>query len=264
MPADPPVAFDCWAGKQDWAGDLAVRLAILDFGLFRVVANGRVIGIPGYLVFTASGRNILIDTGFPPAYAADASAASARDGLLSFGEVLRMTARNLPEAQLATLGLGAADIDLVILTHGDIDHVGNLERFAHAPVLVGQAERALPRPRYFGDVRPLDWPGAAYVTIDADTPLCRGLTILSTPGHSPGHLSVLLDLPHTGRVILTADAISRPSEPDEGMKGSWDEAQALVQARRLQDMAADGQGMLVYGHCPVQWPALRKAPEVYD
>jgi N-acyl homoserine lactone hydrolase len=110
----------------------------------------------------------------------------------------------------------------------------------------------------------MDWPAADYRPIDGDTPLCGGLALLSTPGHSPGHLSLMLDLPRTGAVILTGDAISRPAEPDEGMKGSWDEALALHHARRLQSLARDRGALLVYGHCPAQWPGLRKAPDFYD
>lgn len=246
-----------------WRQDRLVRLAILDFGLFRVHSDGRAIGIQGYVLTMDSGRHVLVDTGFPPDYAIDAAAAAARDGLGSFGEVLGLAERNLAEGQLGSLGLSAPDVSLVILTHGDIDHVGSLDRFTHCPILVGRAERALPRPRYFGTARPLPWPGAEYVLIDADTPLCRGVTVLSTPGHSPGHLSLALDLPVTGPVILAADAISRPSEPDEGMRGSWDEALALAAARRLGTMAKDKGALLIYGHCPVQWPALRKAPDGY-
>ena len=254
--------FADWPARNDWAQDRAVRLAVLDFGLFRVHANGRVIGIPGYLISTSAGRHILVDTGFPPDYARDAPAASARDGLGSFGEILHLTDANLPQGQLARLGLTPADISMVILTHGDIDHVGCLHHVTHAPILVGAAERALPRPRYFGTVQPMDWPDAPYVTLTADTPLCDGLTVLATPGHSPGHLSLLVDLPKTGRVIVTADAISRPSEPDEGMRGSWDEATALHHARRLIAMAKGG--LLIYGHCPAQWPGLRKAPDSFN
>jgi N-acyl homoserine lactone hydrolase len=244
-------------------GDRPLRLFVLDFGLFRVHANGRVIGIPGYLVETASGARILVDTGFPPEYAGDAAAASARDGLGAFGEILRLTPENLPQGQLARLGLTPAAIDFTILTHGDIDHVGNLAAFAHAPIVAGRAERAEPRPRYFGAARPLAWPKADYRLIDADTPLCDGLTVLHTPGHSPGHLSLFVELPETGPVILAADAISRPSEPAEGMAGSWDVPLAQESAARLLALARDRGAMLVYGHCPAQWPALRKAPDSY-
>ena len=96
------------------------RLYILDFGLFQVHENGRFIGIPGYLLQTDDGRNILVDTGFPAAYARNAEQATRDDGLGSFGRVVSLTEENLPAGQLGKLGLTKADIDLLVLTHSDI------------------------------------------------------------------------------------------------------------------------------------------------
>ena len=48
-----------------------VSLAVLDYGLFRVNSNGRVIGICGYLVRTSADEHVLIDTGFPSKYTED-------------------------------------------------------------------------------------------------------------------------------------------------------------------------------------------------
>ncbi len=243
--------------------DRIARLTILDLGLFQVHGNGRVVGIPGYLLTTATGGHILIDTGFPACYATDPDTAARDDGLGSFGHLLRHGPEYLATARLSGLGLAPGDIDLLILSHGHIDHVGQISDFAHAPILLGRAERAEPRPLYFGGARPMTWPDADYRLIDADTPVCGGLTLLHTPGHSPGHLSAFVDLPETGPVILTADAISRPSEPDEGMAGSWDIPLAQASAARLLSLARDKGAMLIYGHCPVQWPGLRKSPLSY-
>ena len=65
-----------------------VSLAVLDYGLFRVNSNGRVIGICGYLVRTSVDEHVLIDTGFPSKYTEDFRAASDEDRLYEFGEVL--------------------------------------------------------------------------------------------------------------------------------------------------------------------------------
>jgi hypothetical protein len=73
-----------------------ISLTVLDYGLFKVHANGRVIGIVGFLIRTDAGENILVDTGFPTAYAQDHMAASLVDGLGSFGVVLEMTERHMP------------------------------------------------------------------------------------------------------------------------------------------------------------------------
>ncbi len=236
-----------------------VQLTVLDFGLFEVGGGQRVIGIPGFLLETDRGRRILFDTGFPPAYADDPGIA-ARDGLSRFGRLIDFTARQTAAGQLALLGLAPADIDLVILSHGHIDHVGSLPLFAHAPMMMTARERADPTPSYFGSARPIAWPEAAYSLIDTDTPVCDGLMLIPTPGHTPGHLSALVTLPQTGRVILAADAINRASEPAEDFADADDPAAARASATRLLALAAQG-ALLIYGHEPSQWPCLPKAPQ---
>lgn len=235
------------------------RLYILDFGLFRVFENSRVIGIPGYLIQTQDGQNILVDTGFPPKYAQDARAASLEDGLGSFGELIGFGPQHLPDAQLAQIGLSLADIDLLILSHGDIDHVGSIGHFAGRDILIGKAELESGLPRYFGNQRPINWPQTRYQTIDQDTEPLPGLGVLYTPGHSPGHLSLLLDLPKTGPVLLTCDAISRPAELSEHLLTG----QTLEQAQRLMSVAHKTGALVMYGHSPEQWPTLKKAPAFY-
>lgn len=235
------------------------RLYVLDLGLFHVAA-GRTIGIPGYLIQTADQHNILVDSGFPPKYAQDPEGAGLEDRLHTFGRLVGFSARQLVAGQLALLGLELRDIDLFVLSHGDIDHVGALPEFAGRPVVVGAAERAMPRPRYFGDHQPLEWPPAEYRLIEGDTLLMPGLELLCTPGHSPGHLSVLLELPQTGSVLLTCDAISRPAELSEHLL----EGETLCQAERLMRLADQTGALVIYGHDPTQWPVLKKAPDFYD
>jgi N-acyl homoserine lactone hydrolase len=235
------------------------RLYVLDLGLFEVRGGERVIGIPAYLLETDQGAHILFDTGFPPAYATDPDR-PASDGLPGFGRLLDFSAKQTAEGALAGLGLAPRDIDLVILSHGHIDHVGSLELFVHAPIVMTRTERADTRPSYFGTARPMDWPEATYHLIDSDTRVCDGLTLIPTPGHTPGHLSAILHLPETGRVILAVDAINRASEPDEGFPDAVDPVTARISAESLVALP----GLLIYGHEPTQWPGLRKAPESYD
>lgn len=240
-----------------------ISLMVLDYGLFKVYANGRIIGICGFLLRTDQSENVLIDTGFPKHYAHNPEAASAADGLESFGEVLQMTQTNLPEGQLALAGISLSDVDLFILTHSHIDHVGGIADLPDIPILLAAAERALPRPLYFGKRQPVDWPDHTYITIDGDCDIGPGFRALFAPGHAPGQLAFMVDLPTTGAVLLTSDAISRPAEVDEMFDTAPNPAQACASAARLLDLAATRDAFIIYGHCPKQWPLLKKAPETY-
>ena len=238
-------------------------MAILDYGLFQVHQNGRVIGICGYLVQTTMGENVLIDTGFPPKYSSDAAAATDEDDLGTFGQVLELTEQNLAPAQLALLGLSASDITLMIQSHTHIDHVGFMDAFEGVPILMAAAERALPRPLYWSGKQPMDWPDAEYLLIEDDTSIGPGFEVLCVPGHAPGQLAFQLTLPQTGSVVLTSDAISRADELDTGFAGSWDAARAEHHANRLMARAARDNATVIFGHSPEQWPDLKKAPDWY-
>lgn len=244
--------------------DTVKRLYILDFGLFQVHENGRIIGIPGYLVQTHAGQNILVDTGFPAKYAEDAERATLEDGLDIFGRVLTLTPHNLPAGQLAKMGLAPDDIDILVMTHSDIDHVGGIHNFPQTTLVIHADERAHERPRYWHGRSPITWPDNKTQLIHEDTELCPGITLLSTPGHAPGHLSLLLCLPQTGNVLLIGDAISRPSELVEGFGGAWNHSIARASAEKLMTIAQRENAFVIYGHDPEQWPNLKKAPEFYE
>ena len=240
-----------------------ISLMILDYGLFKVHANGRIIGICGFLLRTDQDETVLIDTGFPKHYADGPAAASALDGLESFGEVLHLTPTNLPAGQLSLAGISLSDVDLFILTHSHIDHVGGISDLPDIPILLAAAERNLPRPLYFGNRQPMDWPNRTYLTIDDDCDIGPGFRALFSPGHAPGQLAFMVDLPKTGPVLLTSDAISRPAEVNERFDTAPNPEQACTSAARLLALATACNAFIIYGHCPDQWPILKKAPDVY-
>lgn len=243
----------------------ADRIYVLDYGLFEVTEPGRTIGIQGYLIRTQDDEHILVDLGFPPSYARDPQAAAQADGLHQFGRVVELGPENTPDGQLGMIGLTRDEVDVLVLTHTDIDHIGNPARFEQVRIVVGRPERKFDQPRELGAATEIDWPQTAeYHLVAEDTRIGRGVMALWTPGHSPGHLSLLLRLPNTGPVLIAGDAISRPSEPEQGYGNAEDPEAAAASAAKLLSIANRAGAFVVYGHDPVQWPDLRKAPAYYD
>ncbi|WP_298849898.1 MBL fold metallo-hydrolase [uncultured Ruegeria sp.] len=105
-------------------------------------------------------------------------------------------------------------------------------------------------------------PNRSYFEVEGDVEIGPGLTVLAAPGHAPGQIAMMVDLP-SGAFLLTSDAISRSAEIDEKFAGSWDEQAAIASADRLMRLASQRDAFVIYGHCPEQWPELKKAPEFY-
>ena len=133
---------------------------------------------------------------------------------------------------LRGLGYSAQSVDRLISTHYHPDHVGGmagLQRATGAPVsahrleaahLAGKSGMAIPNPVQPRWLRPLLWPLLASLTPpnfpvaatldDGETlPLLGGATVVHTPGHTPGSIS--LHFPNEG-VVLVADAVQRYKE----------------------------------------------------
>jgi N-acyl homoserine lactone hydrolase len=260
--------------------DTVKSLTILDFGranidLGVVMAPGDADGqwavcpFPGYLIELRDGRRVLIDTGPHRRHIHEPMFEYAGT---DFARHLmpQMTEADDPVNRLAELGLTLADIDILVLTHTHFDHAGNVSDFTTSEIVIHQdayafgidrAANSLP-----GGLRETapDGTPLAYRLISGDTELAPGLTLIETPGHAPGHLSVFMRLPETGAVILAVDAIySRLNHDRDNYRIGFDPVLGRASAHRLIALAEAEDALLIYGHDPEQWETLRKAPERY-
>jgi N-acyl homoserine lactone hydrolase len=229
--------------------------------------RGKRIEIPivAYLIETDSGERVLIDTGMHRKHIADPDATFRG---YPFAKALTTIMR--PEDDIAhrlgELGLTPADIDILVCTHFHFDHAGNNADFTGSRVIAQRSafEWAQSHPGPFPES---EWnpPGMSFELIEGDLKLLPGITLLATPGHVPGHMSVVVRLPNNGTVVLAIDAIyTRENVETDNWQGQALPEEGRASARRLMELAASENGLVITGHDPGDWADLEYAPFFYD
>lgn len=114
--------------------------------------------------------------------------------------------------QLTDIDLTPEDIDVVILSHAHFDHVGNAHLFKNAKWYIQAEEyKAMFGPNYkdYGfdleTYKELKNSNVEQVNGDFDIFEDGSITIISTPGHTPGHCSLIVQLEQEGLILLSAD-----------------------------------------------------------
>jgi N-acyl homoserine lactone hydrolase len=217
--------------------------------------------IPGYLIQTSDGKNILVDTGVP------------QDGSFTPNGGFKLQVFSVVD-ELAALGLTPRDIHFLVCTHFDPDHSGCHDTFLWSELIVQRAHYEFARASQderFTLTRPhWDHPDLHYRLVDGDVELLPGVELIETSGHAPGHQAVLVRLPHTGPVLLAIDAAAmeadlNPATRLENIGGDQDPARARESAQKLFELVGrEGVRLTVFGHDENLWPTLKKAPEYYD
>ncbi len=154
------------------------------------VADGSQWPVHGFVVTHPQGA-VLVDTGVggPPDVLTD----------------WRVVNRTVADA-LADIDLSPADIDLVINTHLHFDHCGQNAVFKHAACWVQRAELARAKVESPGLYDWFDFMNARFELLDGDTEVVPGLRVVTTPGHTSGHQSVVVSTGPEVTEVLIGDA----------------------------------------------------------
>lgn len=115
------------------------------------------------------------------------------------------------EAELARHGHRVADVRLVVNSHLHFDHCGNNMTFPGVPIFVQADEYEAARQPKYTVPEWVDFEGAEYAVLNGDAQVASGVRIISTPGHSPGHQSLVLDTA-AGTVALAGQAMYSKTE----------------------------------------------------
>lgn len=219
-----------------------------------------------FLLRHAQG-NVLFDTGCHPSTVTDAA---ARWGAMAKAMVPIGAADDHVLAGLATVGLGAADIDIVVNSHFHSDHCGCNEFFTRATIICHRQELEAaqgPDAVQRGYI-PADWSHPMPTdSIDAERDVFGDgrLTLLPLPGHTPGTLGAMVTLSRDGGFLLTADAVPLQANLEREVmpRNTWDPELAMRSLQEIKRLQTSG-ATVIFGHDAAQWDGLRKGGDSYE
>lgn len=175
-------------------------------------------------------------------------------------------------ANLETLGIGLGDITHVLITHAHPDHIWGIRDefdeplFPDAEYVMGAAEHAYwltdglvdqvaPEDQQFvvGAINSIQAEGVDWTLVADGAEILPGLRMIATPGHTPGHMSVLLESDGQSLIAL-GDAMTHGwlsfAQPDWYNSSDTDGPQAARTRRSLLDMAATDRIAVLGYHFP--------------
>ncbi len=243
-----------------------------DVGMFAddgsVNGQARNLIVPCYLIRHPSG-DLLWDTGLPEAIA------DMPDGLTPQGFAAHFTVPHRLSAQLAELNLTPADIEFVSISHSHSDHSGNLNMFAGSTWIVDSDERAYmfdadhrADPQGFGNYSQMENATTRLIEGDGDYDVFGdgSVTIIQTPGHTPGHTILRVNLVNVGPVLLTGDMwhLSESRERRLVPNFNTDRAQTLASMDKVEALAAESGARIVRQHVQEDFDALPRFPDALN
>ena len=191
------------------------------------------------------------------------------------------------EAQLDLIGMRSKDITHVLNSHYHVDHVGNNKLCTHATTICHKCElEAVQHPEPHEELgysdrsfAPADLiesgtvpdvaddiytPRFEFVTGDAE--IAKGVYLFETPGHTPGHYSMMVRLANRRPMLFTGDACYTQRNLEENLisNSHSDVKQAFHSLQRLRDLAEKYDAELFYSHDMKNWADWRPAPYFYS
>ena len=179
--------------------------------------------------------------------------------------------------QFAEIGLKPRDIGRVAISHTHGDHIGNVGLFPNSTILMQQAEyswinsgngpndnvnqlMALAR-KLLGTPKNLQ-------LIDGDTDVFGdgSVTLVSTPGHTPGSQSLLVHLKNSGFIILSGDVVHSKENFEKNRVPSLNtnKADSIASMEKVREMIAVYKATLFINHDKKQTDKLELLPAFYD
>lgn len=225
--------------------------------------------IGSYLIEHERGL-VLFDTNLDPDAVEDPE---GEYGPVATGFGLDFPAEKAVDQQVIAAGFQPTDVEHLLLSHVHFDHTGGISRFPNAKIVLGEREMAFsswPTGANEGffrdkDLAPLRSRSRDIlevpVGVDHDVFGDGSVVLLSTPGHTPGHLSLLVRLEH-GNYLLVADATHARDALEKEIicPSDVDTVSAVRSMKRLKLLRASLDAKVLIAHDPADRTEYPVAP----
>jgi N-acyl homoserine lactone hydrolase len=175
-------------------------------------------------------------------------------------EYYKVRARDVAE-ELRAAGIDPAEVTGVANCHLHADHSGQNGRFPGVPIYVQPAEWAVAHgPDEYTILDWIDFEGAQYEHVAGDHEVAPGIRIFATPGHSPGHQSLVVETPD-GPILLAGQAVYSHGEwagiPDarDGGDDLGPAGDRAAYHRSVDRLKALRPKRVLFGHDRQGWPS---------
>lgn len=232
----------------------------------------------GVLIDHAEGR-FLFDTGY------------SKELFDSFMPgIADQTIRQTVPGQLDLIGLRPSEITHVMNSHMHLDHVGGNRCCTEACTLCHKSELEAARSPVPWDkdgysdlsfapaelLNPAATPNLERAVQEIYTPrfelltgdqeIAKGVHLLETIGHTPGHYSLLVELAGRRPMLFTGDACYTKRSIEENIiaNSHFDVKMSYDSLQRLRNLAEKHDAELFYSHDPEAWATWRPAPYFYS
>jgi glyoxylase-like metal-dependent hydrolase (beta-lactamase superfamily II) len=220
-----------------------------------------------YVVTHPSG-NVLFDSGVHPQMGSDPV---ARLGPAAASFQVQMTADDALDRRLATIDMKPSDIEVVVQSHLHFDHAGGLEWLTQATILVQRDELRFARnpPVYQRLIYvPADFEHELrWQQLDGDHDVFGdgSVAVISTPGHTRGHQSLIVRLGSGRTVILLADAAYLLSKMRERALPAvvWNPDAMVASWERIEALEREHDALLLATHDLDFRERVKMAPEAW-
>ena len=216
-----------------------------------------------YLIRHPQG-DLFWDTGLPDHF--------GPDGVEFMDGAFHMSVTEPLQDQLKSIGVTPEEIEWLGISHFHSDHTGNANWFSNATLLIQEAEFAAA----FGDnAHQYGFDPDSYSGFNANnSKRLQGdydvfgdgrVVIKSTPGHTPGHQLLYLDLPQSGRIILSGDLYHFTSNREQRRVPAFnfDKQQTLHSMEQIEQLVQSSGAQLWIQHDKEQNADIKHAPEFY-